>query len=134
MKISLPSVPADDVFAWHHEKNGRYTVKSAYRLACKRISEECGGGQSTSDNPDARPFWRDYWKMPLPHKILVFGWKIANNGLATQQNKHRRSIVQLDTCEICGNGAETLNHALVGCTHTTQLLTAMRTFWALPDE
>ncbi|CAD6209964.1 unnamed protein product [Miscanthus lutarioriparius] len=133
-KIRLPSEQADDILAWHYEKNGLYSVKSAYWMARKRLTEEQGGGQSTSENADGRPVWKEFWRIPLPHEILIFVWKIANNGLATQQNKFRRNIVQRDTCEICGMETESLNHALVGRRHACQLRMAMREHWALPDE
>jgi hypothetical protein len=92
-KIRLPSEPAEVISAWHYENNGFYTVKSAYLcLARKRHMGEHGGGQSTSANLEGRPIWKEYWKILLPHKILIFGWKIMNNGLATQQNKFQRSM------------------------------------------
>lgn len=57
-----------------------------------------------------------------------------HNGLATQLNKHHRNIVVHNNCEICGNGVDSVNHALIQCLHARQLRSAMRQIWVLPDE
>jgi hypothetical protein len=92
MNIRLASKLGEDYMAWFHEKTGVFSVRSAYRLAGRIKKEENGGWQSTSLNQDQRPIWKNFWNIPIPHKILVFGWKVINNGLATQNNKCRRNI------------------------------------------
>jgi hypothetical protein len=57
-----------------------------------------------------------------------------HNGLATQLNKHHRNIVVHNSCEICGNGVDSVNHALTQCLHARQLRSAMKQIWVLPDE
>ena len=57
-----------------------------------------------------------------------------HNGLATQLKKHHRNIVVHNSCEICGNGVDSVNHALLQCPHARQLRSAMRQIWVLPDE
>lgn len=85
LSIRLPVRRAEDFIAWHYEKSGVFTVRSAYKVA-KALSDDKGGGQSCSRIQKGRPIWSDYWKIPLPHKVLIFGWKLINNGLATQVN------------------------------------------------
>lgn len=70
----------------------------------------------------------------MPHKILNFGLKAINNGLATQCNKMRRKIVPSGTCEVCGVGEESTMHALAWCPHAVSLRQLMRQQWLLPDE
>ena len=134
LNIRLPSRLGEDFLAWFYEKSGVFTVRSAYRLACRLHEEENGGRQSSSSNQDHRPIWKNYWKLPIPHKILVFGWKAMHNGLATQENKRRRRIISDGRCEICGKETESTEHALLRCDHTGALRAAMRKFWSLPDE
>jgi hypothetical protein len=39
MKIKVPMHDLEDTIAWHYEKNGKFTVRSAYRLASSINSE-----------------------------------------------------------------------------------------------
>jgi len=90
--VKLPSKPREDVLAWHHDRKGLFSVKSAYRLAMALDEEEKGGRQSSSTNSCERSCWKAFWKIPIPHKILIFGWRAINNGLATQSNKNARML------------------------------------------
>ena len=132
LNIRLPSSLSEDFSAWFYEKSGVFTVRSAYRLACRLHEEENGGRPSSSGDQDHRPIWKSYWNLPIPHKILVFGWKVMHNGLATQENKRKRRIIKDDRCEICGKESESGEHALFRCGHTGDLREAMRQYWSLP--
>jgi hypothetical protein len=106
LNIRLPSNPVDAFVSWFYEKNGLFSVRSAYKVAKDLMEEEKGGGQSSSRNQEGRPIWKKYWSLPLPHKILIFGWKVMKNGLASQSNKFSRHIVPVSTCEVCGTEGE----------------------------
>jgi ribonuclease HI len=134
LNIKLPSRPTEDFIAWFFEKSGVFSVRSAYKLAKELAEEGNGSGQSSSGSQESRPIWKNYWKLPLPHKVLIFGWKVINNGLATQVGKKSRSIVVDSTCTICGREDETIEHALLWCNHAATLREAMRLHWQLPDE
>ncbi|CAO2192714.1 unnamed protein product [Urochloa humidicola] len=135
LDIRLPTRPREDCISWHFEKSGVFSVRSAYRLARDLQEVDRGNHLSTSANQEQRSVWNQFWKMPIPHKILVFGWRVMNNGLATQRNKRSRSIVPNSCCEICGMEDETVAHALVQCQHAKLLRQAVRTHWpSLPDE
>ena len=115
-------------------KTGIFTVKSAYRLAMEEKWFSSGNWQSTSRNQTCRPIWKHFWAIPVPHKVLVFGWKFINNGLATQESKRQRTIVSTGSCEICAMEEESATHALVRCGHAQALRQAMRDVWLLPNE
>uniref|UniRef100_K3ZD33 RNase H type-1 domain-containing protein n=1 Tax=Setaria italica TaxID=4555 RepID=K3ZD33_SETIT len=59
-------------------------------LARDLQDEERGARQGTSRNQMGIPIWKEYWKIRIPHKVLLFGWKVMKNGLATQDNKRIR--------------------------------------------
>jgi hypothetical protein len=134
LSIRLPSRPTEDFISWLHEKSGVFSVRSAYRLAKEHSETERGAAQSSSEGQAGRPIWKRYWSTPLPHKILIFGWKVINNGLASRMNKISRHIVTIGTCEICGREDESIMHALLWCNHAVSLREAMRQYWELPDE
>jgi ribonuclease HI len=64
----------------------------------------------------------------------VFAWKLARNGLATQENRHHRRLTKSAVCTICGNGVELALHAVTQCTKAKALWHEMRTIWKLPDR
>jgi hypothetical protein len=69
----------------------------------------------------------------VPPKVRIFGWKLATDGLATQDKRRRRGLAPSDMCAVCGNGAETGHHAVVSCTNAAALWSEMRKTWCLPD-
>lgn len=73
-------------------------------------------------------------KISIPQKVLIFGWKMMNNRLATQDNKRRCSIIVSTACEVCGMEEESVTHTLVRCGHTVTLRAAMRQLWNWPDQ
>ncbi|CAL5097923.1 unnamed protein product [Urochloa decumbens] len=130
----LPSRTTEDFIAWHYERSGIYSVKSAYKMKMALEATNMGRDQSTSASSLGRPVWREYWKIPIPHKVLNFGWRVSLDGLATQGNKKRRRFQVTGLCEICGMEEESMMHALVRCGHAHTLRQAMRKDWHLPDE
>lgn len=115
LNIRLPTRPAEDFVAWSYERTGVYSVRSAYRLAKDLKDVQEGGRQSTSRVQSGQPLWTAYWKLPIPHKILIFGWRAVHNGLATMTNKRGKRIEATSTCKICSLEDETIMHALVKC-------------------
>ena len=49
-------------------------------------------------------------------------------------NKKYRHLEQQDVCQLCGQHAEDVYHALVACPHALALRQAMREHWVLPSE
>jgi hypothetical protein len=121
----------DDQLAWAPEKDGLFTVKSAYRLAMDeswRTSNE-----STSISPDgSRKIWDLIWKSNVPPKVQNFAWRLATNSLPTWRNKCRRTLEVTDQCPVCGVEAEDNFHPFVRCTLAVQLWSYMMEVWHLP--
>lgn len=133
LKIKIPSRETEDCVAWHYENSGRFTVKSAYKLA---MSLKVTGPQtsSSSANRDDRSIWDLIWKAKIPGKIKIFAWRIATNTLATKVNKCKRTIVTDNKCDICGSTDENEYHAVKECTKSKALRYMMRDHWSLPKE
>lgn len=61
----------DNFWAWAHDKNGLYSVRSAYHLLMDRSFQEERaklGGASTS-NSEGNPMCKVVWKMSVPPKV-----------------------------------------------------------------
>ena len=132
LKIKLPGGNYEDAVAWHYEKTGCFSVRSAYRLSMDW--KEIGTTTSPSSNTNGeRMVWKKLWALQLPPKVKVFAWKLAHNGLATQSNKVAHRMAKQSTCLICGR-EEDGHHAVLMCPHARTLHSAMRKFWKLPSE
>lgn len=80
LKIRLLECQPDDFPAWHLEKSGLFTVKSACRLAWN-LSNHGRSDASSSDAPSGeRKIWFVLWKTKVPAKIKIFAWKLAQIG------------------------------------------------------
>ncbi|RLN35951.1 hypothetical protein C2845_PM03G26230 [Panicum miliaceum] len=133
-KIKIPWSPMEDTIAWHYEKTGCFTVRSAYRLAMQLRDLE-GGMPGSSSRPDgARPIWKKLWTLPIPQKVKIFAWRLIHKGLATRANKQARRLDELNICEVCGREEEDEHHAVIRCNLATSLRAEMRKVWLLPEE
>lgn len=58
-------------------------VRSAYRLALL-LDHDLGAMGSSSSPMGERPIWNKLWKLKVPPKVHVFGWKAIRNRLPTR--------------------------------------------------
>uniref|UniRef100_A0A8R7UBP0 Reverse transcriptase zinc-binding domain-containing protein n=1 Tax=Triticum urartu TaxID=4572 RepID=A0A8R7UBP0_TRIUA len=133
-RIPIPKSDVRDCIAWHPEKNGIFTVRSAYKLAAAAKNNAALEASSSTNNSEDRSIWDLIWKAEVPPKVRVFGWRVATNTLATKRNKFRRTITFDATCDICGCGDEDEHHAVVGCTKSRAPRHKMREEWDIPSE
>lgn len=81
--------------AWHYDPTGRFSVKSAYKLAvqCRDNMEGRDAATSASAGPQGSGFqWHKIWQLRLPNKIKMFAWRFAHNSLAVRRNLTRRGV------------------------------------------
>ena len=84
MKIKIPRGGEEDFVAWHYEKTGCFSVRSAYRLGVNLRDKDELASSSVWEHGE-RPVWKKLWGLPIPQKVEVFAWRVAQNGLATQE-------------------------------------------------
>ena len=133
-KTKIPQMPLEDSFAWHYEKSGCFSVRSAYKL-CVELCDLEKGGTGSSTRPDgSRPALKRFWLLKVPQKIKVFAWRLIHGGLATRVNKRVRNLETISNCEVCGMEDEDEHHAVVRCDLAAVLRAEMRKSWNLPLE
>ncbi|CAN6215731.1 unnamed protein product, partial [Urochloa humidicola] len=132
--IKIHGTDCQDLLAWHYEKSGFFTIRSAYRLAVQLRDQKRGVCNSSLNPMGVRPLWKSIWKLNIPQKIKVFLWRVVNNALATRLNKWKRHLERDNRCELCGLETESEFHALVSCDHARNLRSALRQHWTLPDD
>ena len=108
LSVQLP----EDKLIWAGNNNGKFSVKSAYRLAVEGARFDSG---PSSDDRILRRFWRYVWRIPVPHKVRHFAWRVCHNILPTKENLMRRKVLQDDWCEECKDEAKTTGHLFWRC-------------------
>jgi hypothetical protein len=132
LKIRIPNLEQEDFVSWHFEKNGIFSVRSAYKLALnEKLAINTNSSRSTNGN---RTLWSTVWTAKVPPKLKTFTWKLATESLAVQKNRSHRIPNQIPTCQLCGMKEEDGYHAVMECTTARALRYEMRHVWDLPTE
>lgn len=130
LQIPLSMRKYEYCWAWFHERNGIFTVRSAYRMLIesKKSREDYFEGRANCSNYAARrKEWKKLWSMKLPSKIKVFCWRLVLNTIPTDSVPKNRNMATTAECKICGAAEDTWDHALLNCTMS-------RCVWAQVDE
>ena len=112
-KIPLNRRNVSDSIIWLHNKNGMFLVKSAYKVARRMRGE--GSRVESSGGCVGKLVCPVLWKLYIPNKIKIFGWRACNDILPTKYNLVKRKIITDDKCHICTRKVESVTHALWGC-------------------
>jgi hypothetical protein len=126
---TITSIPiqegVEDLIAWHFDKKGNFSVKSAYQVVLNSQSREADSeSTSTAHTPEGniKLPWKKLWALPLPGKLIHFLWRLANNSLPLRMKLKRRGI-DLDTrCPMCYRLDEDGGHCFFKCK-------AVKAFW-----
>lgn len=81
--LTLPLSPFNhnDSWLWHYNKNGIYLVRSGYNLA---VDIDSSGPSSSSEVLST--WWKAFWALKIPRKILIFGWRGYHEILPTTKD------------------------------------------------
>ncbi|KAF4368373.1 hypothetical protein F8388_019090 [Cannabis sativa] len=111
----IQGIPIDlyveDTLTWPYTPNGQYIVKSGYRIG-REINIH---PTRCSNMEDIHKWWKMLWSMHLPPRMKLFGWQVCHNWLPAKTNLYHRGMNVNPSCDLCGNQAETLTHALWCC-------------------
>jgi ribonuclease HI len=116
--IPLSIRARDDAVVWSREQNGKFTVRSAYKMLKEA---ECSSQQSCSDMGTWKKFWNMIWSARVPHKVRHFLWRACMNALPTMVNLFRRHIVTEGRCGLCLGDEEDVLHAVWSCPYLIDL-------------
>ena len=96
-----------------HQRKGIFTVKFAYKVARAVLSE--GRVAESSRGCARKEVWPAIWKLGIPNKIKVFGWRACNEILPTRLNLSKREIIADAMCPICLRFLESVVPVLWDC-------------------
>ena len=123
--LPLSSTLPADTLIWSTTPNGKFSVRSAYKIAMEtRLQSDFG---SCSNNSDMKTLWKVLWSLKIPNKVKHFGWRACKNILPTLSNLKKRGIVDNDLCEECKMGYESFGHVFWSylCASGTWALTSI---------
>ncbi|KAK6132750.1 hypothetical protein DH2020_033555 [Rehmannia glutinosa] len=124
LSIPIAVVDSDDLWCWHHNKNGKFSVKSAYHLATHSdlfLQHLSPSGSSTN------PVWKKIWSFEVPPRFKMFAWRCASAALATMDNLAAHHIISSDICPLC-QVPEDANHIFFECDFAKSVLRASGIF------
>lgn len=120
VSIPISLRPSRDKLCWHWEKDGFYSVRSAYHLMSNHRENLQPGPSSHRDER----LWKAIWKAPIPNKIKNFIWRLVKNILPTRSNLQRKGIVLDTSCPFCHYEIETAEHLFMNCNMSKLVLFA----------
>ncbi|CAN1791846.1 Putative ribonuclease H protein At1g65750 [Linum perenne] len=99
----------EDLWVWGGEANGRFSVKSAYKILLSRPSIP------TSD------MWMSVWRWRAPNRIRHFLWLAIQQKLLTNDERRRRNMTSIADCEFCRHPTESALHVLRDCSFAREV-------------
>ena len=110
----------DDVVAWQFTKNGFFSVGSAYHLqwlhkfGVNRVTEQASG---VGDDK----VWSQLWKLQVPAKIKIFGWRVLHGLIPCKGILANRHIDNSSACPACHTNCEDIRHDLFECDQAKEI-------------
>ena len=101
------TLPANKL-VWAETNNGKFIVRSAYKLAVSLF--KLGNRGTTSNGSLLRKFWKKVWSLPIPPKMHHFLWRACRDTLPTKFKLRRLNVIAEDLCVCCQDNAETNGH------------------------
>ena len=115
------TIPIDvdmvDWLAWHFDPMGKFSVKSAYKLAIQIRDQNLGrdASSSTAASSNAECNWHKIWQLKFPNKVNMFIWRLAHNSLPVRRNLARRGVKTETVCPVCYRLDEDCGHLFFKC-------------------
>uniref|UniRef100_A0A2N9F5C6 RNase H type-1 domain-containing protein n=1 Tax=Fagus sylvatica TaxID=28930 RepID=A0A2N9F5C6_FAGSY len=124
LKIPLSGRQQEDRLYWFDTQNGKYSVRSGYKLLCKDARAHI---PESSRQWDPDPLWKRIWRARVPAKIKTFLWRACHDSLPTKSGLFKRQVTSNPFCDTCREQSEDSLHALWNCPAVSQV-------WSLAPE
>ena len=111
-RIKIGEEGVRDKLRWKENKNGCFSVRTAYRVAL-RLKQTENVEHSTAR--EDKKFWNKMWKLPVPPKVRNFMRRACSDILPTSANLCRMRVLVDPSCTICRQHDETVAHVLWEC-------------------
>jgi hypothetical protein len=105
----------EDVVWWHWMADGRYSPSSAYKALIQ--------GRSAFQSSEL------IWKSWAPLRVKLFLWLACRRRIWKADCRRRRGLDAHDSCWLCDQAPETVDHLLVNCPTARDLLECVHLGW-----
>lgn len=96
VSIPLAAGRGGDTAIWHDRKDGKYTVKSGYRLTMDLHNVATAAGEACCNGSECgNSVWSKIWRLKVANKIKNFLWRDCNNFLPCTFSLFRKVMPQL---------------------------------------
>ncbi|CAN0919033.1 LINE-1 reverse transcriptase homolog [Linum grandiflorum] len=124
--IPITTAAGPDKRIWHGSKNGRYTVKSAYRLYMDTMVDH-----TVFHQPGV---WSNIWELHVPASMKHFLWRLVSDVLPTRGRLRRKKLAITGECGFCGHDYEETWHLFTDCQRTTEVWQQLEILPIVLDE
>lgn len=102
-----------DTLLWKAEKNGRYSVRSAYRLCVNELVD--------LSHLHKLGYWTGIWKLKTPLKVKNLIWRMCRGCLPTRVRLLDKGVQFPTQCVSCDSNHEDLSHVFFECSFAVQV-------------
>lgn len=110
LSIPLSRRQPDDTLCWDLEKNGEYSVRSAYR---ELFEDEWEGEEAAPSN--TMSLWKQVWQAKVLPRVKLFAWRACLDALPTRLGISKRVTGYDGFCGACNKDDESFLHTLRDC-------------------
>ena len=111
VSIPLSCRLLEDSLVWFGEKDGKYSVRSAYHL----LGDERKNRLPRSSHGPHEKLWKEIWRVNLPNRVKNFIWRLSKNILPIRANLCKKGIKIEPLCPMCNSATETVQHLFMEC-------------------
>ncbi|XP_013674098.1 uncharacterized protein LOC106378528 [Brassica napus] len=104
---------------WAFNKSGDYTVKSGCWLLTSVTSNR--GDDHRVEDQAVIEIKKLIWKLPTIPKIRMFWWRAVSGALAVAERLTAHGMHVEQTCKLCNQDVETIQHVLFHCSKAQEL-------------
>ena len=91
----------DDFIAWQPSRIGIFSVRTAYHLQWMHIFRAHATRMETPGGSTPLAVWSTLWKLPVPRKVQVFGWRLLRGIIPLRAILTNRHVGSNGACPIC---------------------------------
>lgn len=102
---------SQDRIRWRWSADGVYSASSAYNAMFFGSTRPLGA--------------RQLWKTKAPPKVKHFFWLAMHGRCWTAERRYRHGLQDSDSCALCDQCSESLDHLLLGCVYSRELWSAV---------
>jgi hypothetical protein len=122
----------EDLVAWHFNKLGLFSVRSAYY--CQWDFKFGRSNRNTSISEAAsNTVWDKLWGLEIPSKIKIFGWRVLHGMIPCRGILANRHIGNQGGCPLCNEGCEDMKHMLFTCQRAKEVWRCLGLWGALEE-